>query len=73
MIGAMMTEEQIKYMVDRFLSWELPKDFTPDGGVTYTRPNYRHPAGDGMPYGTNILDWNQAIQMVRHMIEGMPS
>ncbi|HVB59131.1 MAG TPA: hypothetical protein VNE63_22210 [Candidatus Acidoferrales bacterium] len=26
---------QIKYMVDRFLEWRLPENFTPDAGITF--------------------------------------
>jgi hypothetical protein len=67
-----MTEDQIKHMVDRFLGWRLPKDFRPDAGISYTRPNY-HPSVDATPSGTNLFDAAQATAMVRHMIEGMPS
>lgn len=70
-----MTEEQIKHMVGRFLSWKLPEGFNPDGGVTFekvankgTPHEYTH-----QPSGTNLLDGTQADAMVRHMIEGMPS
>ena len=66
-----MTEAQIKHMVDRFLNWKLPKTFNPDGGISYSRPNY-HPNVDATPSGTNLLDATQADAMVRHMIEGMP-
>jgi hypothetical protein len=66
-----MTDDQIKYMVNRFLSWKLPADFSPDGGVSYTRPNYA-PEVDATPSGTNLLDATQVDAMVRHMIEGLP-
>lgn len=69
-----MTEEQIKHMALRFLAWPLPEDFMPDGGVSFshisnagTDYEYRH-----SPVGTNLLNYRQAIEMVRHMIEGMP-
>ena len=65
-----MTEDQIKHMVDRFLSWKLPKNFNPDAGISYTRPNY--PESYPCPCGTNLLDATQATEMVRHMVEGMP-
>ena len=67
-----MTEEQIKHMVSRFLNWKLPKDFNPDAGISYTRPNYL-PSVDATPSGTNLLDAAQADAMVRHMIDGMPN
>jgi hypothetical protein len=65
-----MNADQIKYMVDRFLMWPLPRDFTPDNGISYKRPNYA-PNVPG-PSGTNLLDATQADAMVRHMVEGLP-
>ncbi len=66
-----MTEEQIKYMVDRFLGWQLPKDFNPDAGISYIRPNY-HPSIDATPSGTNLFDATQAEAMIRYMVDGIP-
>lgn len=67
-----MTDEQIKHMVDRFLSWRLPDNFSPDAGVSFkaefnehTRFPSRH-----QPMGTNLFDYTQAEAMVRHMVEG---
>lgn len=68
-----MTEEQIRHMVDRFLMWKLPGDFSPDGGVTFTKTfneNTPYPAKHE-PVGTNLLTATQAEQMVRHMTEGL--
>lgn len=71
----MMTEAQIKHMVDRFLSWKLPETFRPDNGISFeatgntgTPHEYKR-----TPSGTNLLDWTQAEAMVRHMVEGLPS
>lgn len=66
-----MTDEQIKFMVDRFLGWRLPKDFSPDCGISAQRPNYA-PNVEWTPSGTNLFDATQADAMVRHMIEGIP-
>lgn len=66
-----MTEAQIKYMLDRFLSWKLPADFNPDAGISYTRPSY-HPSVDATPTGTNLFNATQADAMIRHIINGMP-
>lgn len=66
-----MNEEQIKHMVSRFLGWKLPKDFRPDNGISYSRPNYS-PSYDATPNGTNLFDSSQAELMVRHMVEGLP-
>lgn len=66
------TEEQIKYMRDRFLNWTLPQDLNPDGGISYKRSDsaikYNHPG----PTGTNFLNAEQAEAMVRYMIDGLP-
>lgn len=69
-----MTDDQIKYMVDRFLSWKLPENFNPDGGITF-RKFYNESTpfqGEHKPSGTNLLDATQADAMVRHMVEGSP-
>lgn len=66
-----MTEDQIKYMVDRFLSWRLPENFNPDGGISFKKTiNEGTPTYE--PVGTNLLDATQAEAMVRYMIEGLP-
>lgn len=68
----LMTEAQIKHLVDRFLGWKLPKDFSPDAGISYARPNYA-PEIDAAPSGTNLFDATQTDAMVRYMIEGLPA
>lgn len=65
-----LSEDQIKYMVDRFLGWRLPQNFSPDAGISYKRPNYA-PSVDATPSGTNLFDATQADAMVRYMIEGL--
>lgn len=69
-----LREDQIKHMVNRFLNWNLPKDFSPDGGISFQKVrNQGTPyAGPNTPSGTNLLDGQQADAMVRHMLEGMP-
>lgn len=70
-----MTEAQIKHMVDRFLGWSLPQNFTPDGGISFERTgNTGTPHEyENRPSGTNLLDATQAEAMVRYMVDGMPS
>lgn len=65
-----MDDAQIKHMVDRFLGWRLPKNFSPDNGISYTRPGYA-PEYDATPYGTNLFDATQAGAMVRHMVKAL--
>lgn len=66
-----MTEDQIKHMANRFLSWSLPADFNPDAGIRFA-PIYG-PGAAGWPVGTNLLTAAQAEDMVRHMAEGLPT
>ena len=63
-----VTEKQIKHMVDRFLGWKLPSDFSPDAGITF-KPL---PGPQIPPSGTNLFDASQVDAMVRYMVEGMP-
>ena len=66
-----VSEEQLDAMVNRFLSWRLPKPWNPDNGISYARPNYAHaPAEHDWPTGTNLFDARQARQMVLHMLYG---
>jgi len=57
-------------MVDRFLSWKLPKDFCPDAGISF-KAEYN----EGTPYaarhepiGTNLLSADQAREMLEHVL-----
>ena len=72
---AAMTGAQIKYMVDRFLSWKLPSDFSPDAGISFkaTFNDHLPVPTRHQPSGTNLFDARQADAMVRFMIEGMPA
>lgn len=67
-------------MVHRFLAWELPKDFGPDGGVAFTREvqtvdgkRDRADLGPGWwPVGTNLLTAEQARAMLTHVLATTP-
>jgi hypothetical protein len=68
-----MSKKLIEHMVNRFLSWKLPEDFAPDGGISFngvankgTKHEFVHE-----PSGTNLFDYNQAYKMVENMIEGL--
>ena len=70
----MITEDQIKHMVERFLGWRLPANFSPDAGISFKaafNENTLWPMKHE-PSGTNLLDATQADTMVRYMVEGMP-
>lgn len=68
-----MTDAQVKQMVERFLSWKLPADFCPDAGISFKAEygeNGPYP-GKHEPTGTNLFNYTQAQEMVRHMLEGV--
>jgi len=52
-------------MVNRFLSWKLPADFNPDGGVSKRE--------GAMPVGTNLLTAVQARAMLEHVLGVAPA
>ena len=68
-----LNDDQIKYMADRFLGWRLPENFSPDAGISFTA---KYTSGGypmkHEPTGTNLFDADQAEEMVRYMIDGMP-
>src|SRR6185437_14700361 len=69
-----LNDDQIKYMADRFLGWRLPENFSPDAGISFTA---KYTSGGypmkHEPSGTNLFDADQAEEMVRYMIDGMPN
>lgn len=70
-----MTEAQIKHMAERFLNWKLPENFSPDCGISFKKTFNEHtefPAKHE-PSGTNLFGYTDAVAMVRHMLDGMPS
>lgn len=75
-----MTDEQIKYMVTRFLRWRLPEHFSPDAGISFN-PHYNvefnaargKPPARYEPVGTNLFDAGQADAMIRYLVEGLPA
>lgn len=69
-----MRDDQINHMVYRFLTYELPTDFSPDNGITFEpKGNVGSPYEfDRKPVGTNLLTDTQAEQMVRYLVKDMP-
>lgn len=57
-------------IVNRFLSWRLPDDFTPDCGIEF-KP-IQHPSNP-WPIGTNLLNAEQAEKMLLHVLEDVIS
>lgn len=54
-------------MVSRFLSWKLPKDFHPDGGMVFIPTKDRGYDSPHWPVGTNLLTAEQAEQMLKRV------
>jgi hypothetical protein len=52
--------------VNRFLNYQFPKSVTPDGGLKIDRS---YTEKYGMPTGTNLLDSNQAREMLAHVLK----
>ena len=70
-----MHDDQIKYMVGRFLGWKLPDNFSPDAGISF-KPTYNDHLPQPTkhePTGTNLFDARQAKAMVEYMLEGLPT
>ena len=55
-------------MVDRFLGWKLPKDFSPDAGISFTPHKYQLDGTWAWPEGTNLFSREQATEMVEYMM-----
>ena len=58
--------EVTKEMVDRFLSWTLPSDFSPDCGINFDGD--RCNKNKCWPIGTNLLTAEQARKMLEHVL-----
>lgn len=62
-------------MVNRFLSWPLPADFNPDGGIRFEQMTQHSALGGhhlNQPIGTNLLNAEQARDMIAHIL-GIPN
>lgn len=64
-----MSDSMIDQMVGRFLSWPLPKGFSPDCYITFY-PELADKS-NGWPIGTNLFTAEQAREMVKHMLDGV--
>lgn len=69
-----MNEEQINHMVQRFLAWRLPYDFSPDAGISFKAEFNEHTAHPMRhePSGTNLFNAAQARRMVEYMLAELP-
>lgn len=56
-------------MVNRFLSWPLPRDFHPDCGISFDgRKDDEWNKNKTWPVGTNLLTAIQARAMLEHVL-----
>jgi hypothetical protein len=55
----------VNKMVDRFLGWKLPDNFTPDAGISFTKETHGHTFE---PIGTNLFTAEQAKTMFEYCI-----
>lgn len=60
-------DKLIPKMVDEFLRWKLPEDFSPDAGISFTKPIQGHDT-PWWPSGTNLLNATQATKMFTDII-----
>ncbi len=65
-------DDVIEQAVNRFLSWKLPKDFHPDGGMVFIPTKGRGYDSPHWPIGTNLLNAQQAREMLRHVLAAAP-
>lgn len=67
---------QVGEMVNRFLGWKLPQDFSPDCGISFKRESdYDHPQFGRTkfePVGTNLLHAGQAKEMFEYCSHTAP-
>ena len=55
-------------LANRFLSWSLPKDFAPDGYISFDKAA-ASAAKSHWPTGTNLLHAGQAAEMFEHCLQ----
>ena len=60
-----MNDEQITKIAERFCAMELPRDFNPDGGISFEKPQH---SNHQWPTGTNLFTVDQTIEMLRHIL-----
>ena len=65
-----MEKTIIDQMVDRFLCWQLPEDFAPDGGIKFTPPHLNDDKALHWPTGMCLLTAPQAKAMFEHCADG---
>ena len=62
-----LNEELIKEAVNRFLAWQLPENFSPDGAIKFDR-NVNKVFQYSQPNGTNLFTADQAKAMFEYCL-----
>ena len=62
-------QPNIKHAVDKFLAWPLPKDFSPDGGISFKNEPDARGYAPSWPVGTNLFTADQAQQMFEYVLK----
>lgn len=65
-VVAVMAVPDVKEMVNRFLGWKLPRNFSPDNGIWFDRPDNQQ----FWPIGTNLFTADEATAMFEHCAGG---
>lgn len=68
-----MSKSIIENMTQRFLGWKLPKDFMPDGGISFDKIANKGTKQEYIrePSGTNLFNYDQAKTMVEYITSGI--
>lgn len=65
-------DDMVERAVNSFLSWKLPKDFHPDGGIVFIPTKGRGYDSPYWPCGTNLLNAQQTRDMLRYVLAVAP-
>ena len=63
--------EYIKRMSDKFLSWKLPRGFSPDAGISFRPGSETTYSKPYWPTGTNLFTADQARAMFVHCADDL--
>lgn len=68
-LAAPATTPDVKAMANRLMGWPLPKDFYPDGGISFDgRKDDEWNKNKTWPIGTNLLTFDQAVAMFEYVL-----
>lgn len=65
------SKPNVDEIVNRFLGWKLPSDFSPDCGIEFDANKY--PNHKFEPIGTNLFNATQAKAMIEYLLQAAPA